>query len=214
MSQYPGAMARVIERHPLWLRLTHGIVFPWMVILVWSGVLIYWANDVYPGFFPEGFYSALSIDHRLAQGMWLHFTAGWGLVADGAVFLALTLASGHWRELVPDRRSLRELVPTILSELGVGAPRPRAGKYNAAQRFAYSSLVIVVVLEIATGFALYKPVQLGRLAELFGGYERARFIHFVGMLSIVAFFVIHLIQVARAGWNCLRSIVAGFEVEK
>ena len=65
---------------------------------------------------------------------------------------------------------------------------------------------------ILTGFAIYKPVQLHVLTSLFGGYESARFIHFVLMLAVVSFFVVHLVQVTRTGFGNFSSIVAGFEV--
>jgi thiosulfate reductase cytochrome b subunit len=205
---------KVIEKHPLWLRCIHWIFFPLVALMVWSGILIYWANAIYDGFFPQWFYQLFSIDHRLAEGMAVHFTLAWPLVITGAVYFIFFLVSGHWREITPDWNSFRTLVPTVLSELRLTKPISHVGKFNAAQRFAYTGLILIVLIEIATGLAIYKPVQLQLLTGLFGGYEKARLIHFVGMLSIFAFFVVHVIQVVRAGWNNFRSMVAGFEVKE
>jgi cytochrome b subunit of formate dehydrogenase len=63
-----------------------------------------------------------------------------------------------------------------------------------------------------TGLGIYKPVQLGWLTAMFGGYKMARIIHFALTIGYVLFFVIHIIQVILAGWNNFRAMVAGFEV--
>jgi thiosulfate reductase cytochrome b subunit len=204
----------VAKKHALWLRLLHWTTFPLIALMVWSGILIYWANDIYAGFFPAWFYSVFSIDHRLAEGMAVHFAIGWPLVLSAVIYLVLLLSSGHWRELVPDREALRLLIPTLLSELKLAKHVPRTRKFNAAQRFAYTGLIFVVAVEILSGFAIYKPVQLRWLSALLGGHESAHLIHFIAMVFIVLFFVVHIIQVVRAGWNNFRSMVTGFEVKE
>jgi thiosulfate reductase cytochrome b subunit len=181
--------------------------------MVWSGLLIYWSNDVYPGFFPEAFYQAFKIDHRLAEGMSVHFTVAWLLVFNGLLYLGFLIFSGHWRELLPNRASMRVLGPTLRHELGLSKLQPPQGKFNAAQRIAYTGAVALGVLEVLSGFAIYKPVQIRPLTAMLGGYETARFLHFFAMVSLFLFFVTHVIQVARAGWNNFRAMVAGFEVQ-
>jgi hypothetical protein len=47
---------------------------------------------------------------------------------------------------------------------------------------------------------------------LCGGYETARLLHFALTVGYVLFFGIHIGQVALAGWNNFRAMVAGFEV--
>lgn len=37
-----------MQKHPLAIRWFHWINFPTILVMVWSGVLILWANDVYP----------------------------------------------------------------------------------------------------------------------------------------------------------------------
>ena len=50
-------------------------------------------------------------------------------------------------------------------------------------------LGIVLVL---SGLSLWKPVQLQGLANLMGGYEVARRIHFLAMAGLVLFIAVHL----------------------
>lgn len=40
-------MPRLQEKHSLAIRWLHWINFPLLALMIWSGALIYWANDVY-----------------------------------------------------------------------------------------------------------------------------------------------------------------------
>ena len=44
------------------------------------------------------------------------------------------------------------------------------------------------------------------------GYQTARLEHFWLAVGYVAFFVVHIAQVIRAGWNNFRSMVSGYEL--
>jgi len=66
------------------------------------------------------------------------------------------------------------------------------GHYNAVQRALYAGVIIAVILQVTTGLAIWKPVQLGWLAGLFGDYPIARGIHLAIMFGIVAFVLVHV----------------------
>ncbi|MEO6025771.1 MAG: cytochrome b/b6 domain-containing protein, partial [Candidatus Binatia bacterium] len=70
------------------------------------------------------------------------------------------------------------------------------GFYNGLQRLAYTSVIGFGVLEVASGLALYKPVQLWWLVALLGGYDVARVVHMGGLLLFAGFTVTHLVLVA------------------
>ena len=53
-----------------------------------------------------------------------------------------------------------------------------------------------------------------RAGEHFGGYQAARLEHFTLTLGYLAFFLVHIVQVIRAGWNNLRSMITGYELEE
>jgi thiosulfate reductase cytochrome b subunit len=204
---------KAVEKHSLSLRIIHWLNVPFLALMIWSGLLIYWANDVYPGFFPEWFYHAFGISRRLAEGLSIHFFAGWLFVINGFIYLAWFFLSGHWRELLPTFETFKLAIPTILHDMGLRKNAPPQGKFNAMQRIAYSSVIGLAVLGVLSGFAIYKPVQLGWLTWCFGGYKAARFIHFAVMISFCMFVLMHVVQVLRAGWNNFRAMVAGYEVE-
>lgn len=89
---------------------------------------------------------------------------------------------------------------------------PPQKKYNAAQRIAYSAIILMGVGSVFTGLAIYKPIQFYWICWLCGGYHFARILHFALTIGYVLFFMIHIVQVTIAGWNNFRSVVSGFEV--
>ena len=209
------------SKHRLAVRWFHWINFPLLFLMIWSGLMIYWANDVYRigagnttlvHFFPDWFYGLFSLRFMLAVGMSLHFFFMWFFAINGIAYVCYLLLSREWRDLWPNRKSFREAILVTLHDLHLRKERPAQGKYNAAQRIAYSVVVLMGAGIIITGLAIYKPVQLAWLDRFLGGYQQARWEHFWLMLGFVCFFVIHMIQVSRAGWNNFRSMVAGYEL--
>lgn len=201
----------------------HWINFPLLTIMIWSGLRIYWANDVYAltiagrtvfPFFPEAVYEPLELNAKLARGLAFHFTFGWLFTLNGLAYLVYLAKSGQWRHLVPDRPAWRESTQVVLHDLHLRGEAPPQGRYNAAQRISYTIIVALGVLVVATGFAMYKPAQLHLLTSAFGGYESARALHFASTLGFMAFFIVHIAQVVRAGWSNFASMVTGYKIER
>jgi thiosulfate reductase cytochrome b subunit len=209
------------EKHRLATRWFHWINFPVLSVMIFSGLLIYWAYDPYRvglgsitlfHFFPNWFYNATHIDHKLSYGMALHFVFAWIFAVNGFAYVIYTLVSGTWRELAPERKSFREAIQVGMHDLGLKVPLPPQGRYNAAQRITYSFIVLMGGLSLLTGLAIYKPAQLYWLTALAGGYEWARWEHFWLTMGYVGFFAIHIAQVIRAGWANFRSMVSGCDL--
>lgn len=212
---------RLEKKHLLAIRWLHWINFPLLAMMIWSGLLIYWANPVYGirlfgygifHFFPQGFYEFLGIPYRLAEGISLHFFFMWLFAANGLVYAIYLAASGEWRSIVPVPGSIRRAVRVALSDLRVVKRKPPQGKYNDAQRIAYTTVILMGAGSVVTGLAIYKPLQLAWLTSLVGGYEWARWMHFWLTILFVLFFLVHFIQVAIAGWSNLQSMITGYEV--
>jgi len=214
-------MKKIKEKHSLAMRWAHWVNFPLLTIMIWSGLLIYWANDVYSitlfghtyvRFFPKWFYDALSIPHRLSEGMAFHFLFMWFFTLNGIFYVIYTALSGEWRQLTPNRKSFKEAWLVLLHDLHIRKTAPPQDKYNAAQRIAYSAIIIMGFGSVVTGLAIYKPVQFNYITWLCGGYHFVRILHFALTVGYVFFFVIHVVQVFLAGWNNFRSVITGFEV--
>lgn len=214
-------MAKQLEKkHPLAVRWLHWISFPLLTLMTWSGILVYWANAVYGvrvfgfelfHFFPAWFYEFLGIPSRLAEGISLHFFFMWFFAANGVIYVLYLIFSGEWRSIMPVPGSFKRAALVTFHDLHIVKKLPPQGKYNDAQRIAYTGVILMGAGSVITGLAIYKPLQLAWLTTLLGGYEWARWEHFWLMILFVLFFVVHVAQVALAGWSNFRSMVTGYE---
>ncbi len=226
---------RLAEKHPRAIRWMHWINLPILTIMIWSGLLIYWNDSIPPyahahevyriglgswtlvRFFPPWFWQAIDAPYRVTLGLGWHFFAMWIFAINGLIYAAYLALSGEWRVLWPKRRSFVDALWVTLYDLHVPAARrrgmPPQGKYNGAQRIAYSAIVLMGGAALLTGLAIYKPAQLHWLTTLLGGYEMARWEHFWLMMAFCGFFVVHVGQVVLAGWNNFRSMVSGYEIQ-
>jgi thiosulfate reductase cytochrome b subunit len=214
-------MRRLEAKHPRAIRWMHWINAPILAVMIWSGLLIYWANDVYAlrvggvtlfHFFPDWFYRAFGLAFGLPTGMAYHFTFMWFFAINGFLYVLYTIISGEWRYLLPNRHTPREAWQVVLHDLGLRkTPLPRA-KFNGAQRLAYTGVILMGAGSLVTGLAIYKPTQLAWLTSLLGGYSWVRGEHFTLMVGYVLFFFVHVTQVVRAGWNNFRAMVTGYEL--
>ena len=65
---------------------------------------------------------------------------------------------------------------------------------------------------MVTGFAVLRPTQLSFLVWVLNGYPWVRAEHFWLTIFLVGFVAIHVLQVARAGWNTFRAMIIGVEM--
>jgi len=187
--------------------------------MLWSGLLIYWAHDPYDlvvfgytvfHFFPDWFYELTGAKFSLATGMGWHFVIQWVFIANGLMYCAWLALSGHWKEILPNKiRYFTEALQVTLHDVGLVKKLPPQGMFNAAQRFAYTSIPLFGALATLSGWAMYKPVQMGWLLHLFGTYEIARGVHFITALLFVGFILVHVAQVLKAGVKHLSAMFLG-----
>ncbi|MFT3743180.1 MAG: cytochrome b/b6 domain-containing protein [Pyrinomonadaceae bacterium] len=209
------------KKHPLAIRWMHWINFPLLTMMIWSGMLIYWANPVYSlwigsyevfKFFPPWFNEFLGIPYRLAEGLQIHFFFMWLFAINGLIYVVYTIVTGEWRTILPVPSSLKRAAVVALHDAHIAKAKPKQGKYNDAQRIAYTTIIAMGAGSIITGLSIYKPLQLSWLTALLGGYQTARWLHFWLTIGFVAFFLIHVIQVVLAGWSNFRSMITGYEI--
>ena len=175
--------------HSRYVRVTHWINAVATLIMVGSGWQIYNASPLFGFTFPK----AITLGGWLAGGLLWHFAAMWLLLINGAVYVTAGLMTGHFRQrFLPIRPA--ELRHDLSAALTGRFSHGDLGRYNAVQKLVYTCVLLTGVVIIASGFALWKPVQLKGLAALFGGYEGARLVHFFAMSVIVLFLVVHVVM--------------------
>jgi thiosulfate reductase cytochrome b subunit len=212
-------MQKIIHKHPLAIRWFHWVNFPILFLMIWSGLLIYWANGIYKiqvgdtilfKFFPKSFYTFLGLSGQLAKGMAWHFATMWLFTINGILYFLYTMISGEWKLIFPTKKSFKEAWEVVLHDLGIRKIVPPQEKYNAAQRIAYTMVMLMGFGSILTGWAIFRPVQLSWLTTILGGYKLARLEHFALTIGFVLFFVVHILQVIKAGWQNFQSMITGF----
>jgi len=176
--------------HPLVVRITHWINVIAVLIMITSGWQIYNASPLFPFNVPE----SITLGGWLAGALQWHFAGMWLFALNGLVYLAYGIASGHFR------RKLLPISPrAVLHDVGEALRGRLAHEdlsvYNAAQRSAYLALIIALVVMVASGLAIWKPVQFHWLAALMGDYEGARYVHFFAMAAIAGIVLVHVAMV-------------------
>ncbi|WP_229804614.1 cytochrome b/b6 domain-containing protein [Neogemmobacter tilapiae] len=166
-----------------------------------------------PGEF-RAFPAALTVPsyQSLALGRSVHFLFAWGLVISLAAWLIFSALNGHLRHLWPSLSDLRRLPADLWDHLRFRFHH--SVKYGPLQKLTYA-LVLFVALPgmILTGLCLSPGFNAAApwLLDLFGGRQTARTLHFLIMLGLVVFFIIHIAMILLAGpINELRSIVTGW----
>jgi thiosulfate reductase cytochrome b subunit len=114
------------------------------------------------------------------------------LVVNGIVYFGYGLAGHYRRHFLP--LTLQSILQDFSNAVHGRLPH-ELGVYNAVQRAAYFGVMLVGVLLVLSGLAIWKPVQFQELTALMGSYEGARIVHFLAMSAVVAFVVIHLVMV-------------------
>jgi thiosulfate reductase cytochrome b subunit len=176
--------------HPLVVRITHWVNVLAVLIMVTSGWRIYNASPLFDWAFPQ----EITLGGWLAGALQWHFAGMWLFAVNGLVYLVYGIASGHFRrKLLPV--SPRAVLADIRSALRGRLEHDDLSIYNAAQRAAYLALIVLLALLVASGLAIWKPVQLYWLAVLMGDYEGARYVHFFAMAGVAIIVLVHLVMV-------------------
>jgi len=206
------------QRHHPIVRATHWVSALALLVMAGSGLRIFNAS---PAFAPKGEtfrwwpWEGQAVPVNLTFGGWLggarhwHFAMMWLLVANGLLYLGYLWVKGEWRELAPRRGSIPDATEMAKFYLGLRRKHPIQGKHNALQKYAYSTMIVLGVVSVVSGVAIWKPVSLGWLAAAMGGYHLARWWHFTAMLSLGLLVVVHVVMVFAVDPYAIRAMTTG-----
>jgi thiosulfate reductase cytochrome b subunit len=174
--------------HPLALRIMHWINALAMLLLITSGWEIY--ND-------EVILGWLHFPHWMTLGggaegalQW-HFATMWLLMINGLCYLVYGFTTGRFRrKFLPVWPS--EVIATVQEALRFKLGHDDITHYNAVQKLLYIGVIVVIILQVLSGLAVWKPVQFSELAVLFYSFQGSRNVHFVGMFLICGFLLVHV----------------------
>lgn len=222
--------------HPRFVRITHWLTTIATIALVISGIELvfghprfYWGevgNVNTPTLFsipipssratvPTGYGFTLPDQNGWSRS--LHFQSAWLVLFVGATYLVAGIRSGHIaRRLVPLQgdRSWSALRASISAHRRAGAgARHAPGSYNVLQRTAYLGVLFVLFplviwtgLAMSPGFTAVVPWSV----TMFGGHQSARTLHFMAMIALLLFIIVHVVMVAQSGFRrMMRAMTSG-----
>jgi thiosulfate reductase cytochrome b subunit len=196
----PAAAATI---HPGWVRICHWINALAILVMIGSGWQIFNASPLFDFTFPRS----------IALGQWLggaiqwHFAAMWVLVINGLVYVTLGIVTGRFRrKLLPIHP--RDVIADVKAALTFKLAHDDLAHYNAVQKLLYAGVILIAIIIVLSGLAIWKPVQFQELTTLFGGYDFARYVHFTAMAAIVGFLVVH-VSLALIVPKSIRAMIAG-----
>lgn len=216
-------------RHSLAVRVLHWINVVVLVVLLMSGLQIFnahptlnWGKSSYtgaPAFFAlaHGFPSWITLPgvQWLAMGRRWHLFFAWLFVTNGLIYVVYSVASRHLsRDLAPTRSDWRSIGQSIRDHLQLRhASGAAARRYNVLQKLAYLFVIFgLLPFVILMGWALSPRLDavIPGWVDLVGGRQSARTLHFIAAWALVAFVLVHVLQVAITGIvNNLRSMITG-----
>src|SRR3954447_8661704 len=188
---------------PAWVRVVHWINALAMVLMIMSGWQIYNASPL----FAFRFSGSITLGGWLGGALLWHFAAMWLLMVNGLVYVVLGFATGRFRNKLLPITSAGVLADTRAALTGK-LSHADLTTYNYVQKLLYAGIIVVGAVVVLSGLSIWKPVQLQYLTALFGGYDIARYVHFVCMALIVAFLIVH-IALALLVPKSLRAMIIG-----
>ena len=202
-QQVPEPAVRLYAKHRLLTRTLHWLNLVAISGLVATGIVVLRSPDPAP---------LANLPHELFIAGSIHLVFYYFLFAVGAAYLAFLIAGGGWKVFVPTRETLRDAIGVVKSELRIGSHAPRLLKYNGAQRLAYAAVLLMVAGEVFTGLAMIYRKECPWLGAAFGGRHAVHVIHEYLMFGIIAFVLVHVVEVMHAGWPSMRSMLSGYDI--
>jgi thiosulfate reductase cytochrome b subunit len=186
------------QHHSVAVRVSHWVMALSILIMTGSGWRIYNATPIFDFRFPEwmtlggdqGFTLVRNNDPGMANAVAWHFAGMWTLLLAYVAFVLWGVLSGHFRrDFLPvgPKSFFRDFIAALRFKLDHAL-----GEYNAVQKVFYWGVLALVALMLISGLAIWKPVQTYPLEVLFGGFQGARIVHFLGMAGIAGFIAVHV----------------------
>lgn len=217
-----------VYRHRLITRIWHWINALAVLVMIPSGLMIfnahprlYWGN--YGANFDQAWlklpqwpgWLTLPSTYDLAGARHWHQFFALVLAFSLLVYLLWSLANRHLQRDLRIRRAELNAAHVVEDleahwQMRFHDPAdPRA--YNLFQKLSYAVVLFVLLpLLILTGLAL-APGMWPWIADMFGGRQSARSLHFIAMALTSIFVVVHLTLVILAGpINEVRSMITGW----
>jgi methionine sulfoxide reductase catalytic subunit len=160
---------------------------------------------------------ALPGKSNLGLGRHWHFFSIIFWVGNGIAYYGLLFATGLWATLIPASWSIFPQALNTMLSMATGHLPPPGNPFDPAQQLAYAGVVFVLgPLLLLTGAAMSPAVgaRFPWYPRIFRGRQVARSIHFLCLIGVVLFIILHLSLVIADGFqsNMANIIFGGGEM--
>lgn len=183
---------------PGWVGWQHFFNMFLMLLIIRSGLRVRTEKR------PTVFWTSRRKRSKTSLTIWFHQALDVLWLVNGAIFVVLLFATGHWMRIVP---TSWEVFPNALSSalqyVAFDWPTENGWvNYNSLQQLAYFTTVFIAApLAAITGFRMSGlwPRKAEALSKAYP-LDWARALHFPIMLYFVAFIVVHVLLVMLTGF--------------
>ncbi len=181
----------------LFTKIFHWLNIISLLLMITSGLQIYNANPVFGGRAGWHFPVAVTLGGWLAGGRHWHFAAMWLFSMNLLIYGIYIFITRRWKQRYASSRDIKVL------QTGTN---PKRRNY-AWHRAVYTAIVPVLILAVASGLAMYKPVQFSWLSALFINWQILRTVHFITVPTVVLFTLAHSLLALKVGqFRLVKSI--------
>ena len=193
-----------------------------IIIMIYSGIKIYGDSPIFGWLsFPNAITlgGEPDIAFRLhgnagqSGALQWHFLGMWIVVLNGLAYLIYGIVGGRLRRMLLPIRP-REIIATVRDAMRLHLSHDDITVYNGVQKLLYVGIILIAIVEVLAGLAIWKPVQFSSLASLFYSFQGARLVHFFGMAAIVAFLAVHVALALLVPKTLLAMITGGPLVDR
>ncbi len=201
------------QTHPLHVRIGHWVNALTLVVMLWSGFAMFASDRHYASIvnaLPGWLWSGLQLRDHATLGRAWHLGFAIVLIANALWYGVAALRTASWRRLLPNARTwFQDALRATIAELRSPRETMQQAEYNGAQKVAYTGVMVLGALMIVTGLALWFKREVPWLIGALGGQHVVLPVHIVIATLFLAFIAVHIVQVLRAGFPTLLSMITG-----
>jgi len=148
----------------------------------------------------------------------LHNILAWSLIILTAFAIFWHITTGQWKQYIPTRKFLKEMIRFYLSGIFKGEPHPvkktEISKLNPLQRITYTFLKTVIIpLQILTGVIYFFYNSWGDIGLSGWTLGPVAMLHTLGAFLLSAFAIIHiyLTTTGETLFSNIKAMITGWE---
>lgn len=186
-----------------WLRIFHWVMVVCMLVLFVTGLYI--ADPFFIGSQGQEPTFASGKIVSMSYIRYIHFVAGY-VLAISLIFKLYGFITNKGDRLFPRPWNIQYWTGVMDTQLHYMFLRPKHLPYlrNSLARSGYAAVYVMILIQVATGFAMYYMIDPNRMgAKIFGLFTNEYLIHIVHHLvswAIILFAIVHIYMAIRADY--------------